>query len=207
LRKLIPHPATQILVWISLACAVQTLQSPVLYVLAILLLLVAAKIHAQRLFTLMRRTRWILLSLLVIYAFLTPGDELWSVFDLPSPTYEGVQEGLLQLSRLVCVLAGLAILLTLLTRTQMISGLYVLCYPVRYVGLSRERIAVRLALTLNYAESSMRDTASDWRGAIRHALASGKEHETEIELHVQPLIWMDAFLVAAASALLIRMWL
>lgn len=183
------------------------MQSALLHGLAILLLLVAAKMHAQRLFTLLRRTRWILLSLLVIYAFLTPGDALWSASYLPSPTHEGVLDGLMQLSRLVCVLAGLAILLTLLTRTQMIGGLYALCYPVRYVGLSRERIAVRLALTLHYAESSMRDTASDWRGAIRHALATGKEHETEIELHVQPLIWMDAFLVAAAGALLIRMWL
>jgi energy-coupling factor transport system permease protein len=207
LKKLTPHPATQILVWICLACVVQAMQSMLLHGLAILLLIVAAKTHAQRLFTLIRRTRWILLSLLVIYAYLTPGEVLWTASYLPSPTHEGLLDGLLQLSRLVCVLAGLAILLTLLTRTQMISGLYSLCYPVRYIGLSRERIAVRLALTLHYAESSMRDTASDWRGAIRHALASGNEHEIEITLHVQPLIWMDALLVVAASALLIRMWL
>lgn len=207
LKKHTPHPATQILVWICLACIVQITQSLVLHGLAILLLLIAAKTHAQRLFTLIRRARWILLSLLVIYAYLTPGESLWSVAYVPAPTHEGVQDGLMQLSRLVCVLAGLAILLSLLTRTQMIGGLYLLCYPVRYIGLSRERIAVRLALTLHYAENSMRDTAGDWRGAIRQALGSGKEHESEIELHVQPLGWMDALLVALASALLIRMWL
>lgn len=183
------------------------MQSLFLHGLAILLLLLAAKTHAQRLFTLLRRTRWILFSLLVIYAYLTPGEALWSVAYMPAPTYEGMLDGLMQLSRLVCVLAGLAILLSLLTRTQMIGGLYSLCYPVRYIGLSRERIAVRLALTLHYAENSMRDTASDWRGAISQAMVAGKEHETEIELQVQPLRWMDAFLVAAAGALLIRMWL
>jgi energy-coupling factor transport system permease protein len=207
LKKLMPHPATQILVWICLACVVQTMQSLILHGLAVLLLFVAAKMHVQRLFALMRRARWIALSLLVIYAFLTPGEELWGAGYIPAPTHEGLLDGLMQLSRLVCVLAGLAILLTLLTRTQMISGLYTLCYPVRYIGLSRERIAVRLALTLHYAESSMRDTANDWRGTIGHALVAGNERETEIELQVQPLIWMDAFLVAAASALLIRMWL
>ena len=207
MKKHTPHPATQILVWICLACIVQTMQTPLLHGLAIVLLLIAAKTHAQRLFTLLRRTRWILFSLLVIYAYLTPGEALWSVAYMPAPTYEGMLDGLMQLSRLVCVLAGLAILLSLLTRTQMIGGLYSLCYPVRYIGLSRERIAVRLALTLHYAENSMRDTVSDWRGAISQAMVAGKEHETEIELQVQPLRWMDAFLVAAAGALLIRMWL
>ena len=58
----------------------------------------------------------------------------------------------LQLCRLAFTLASLAILLNLLPRQQLISGLYVLTYPLRYVGLSRERLAVRLALTLQYAD-------------------------------------------------------
>lgn len=204
---MMPHPATQIMVWICLACLVQTLTPVFLYVFAGVLLLCALLLHARRLFILLRRTRWILLSLLLIYAFMTPGEALWLSAYLPSPTREGLLDGMVQLGRLVCILAGLSILLTLLPRERMIGGLYALCYPLRYIGLSRERIAVRLALTLDHAESTMRETATDWRGAIRHALASGKENETVIELHVQSPGRIDAVLWLAAGGLLIGIWL
>ena len=162
--------------------------------------------HAQRLFALMRRARWILFSLLVIYAFLTPGEELWSLPYGTSPTREGLQDGLIQLSRLAGMLAGLSILLTLLSREQMVSGIYSLAYPARFIGLSRERIAVRLALTLHYAESAMRDTASDWRVAIERALMTEQGDAAAIELQVQELTWMDGLLPAVCCALLIGMW-
>lgn len=202
-----PHPATQILVWICLSIVVQLLQSSLLPALAGILLFLALRVHAQRLFSLMRRARWILLSLLLIYAFLTPGAAFWTSPYLPSPTHEGMQDGLLQLSRLVCMLAGLSILLTLLPRAQLIGGLYVLAYPARHLGLSRERIAVRLALTLHYAESAMRDTASDWNAAIGSALRTAQAEATHIELHVQALTWLDIILLMAGAALLIGTWL
>lgn len=202
-----PHPATSILLWISLAIAVQTLQSVLLPACAFMLVLIAFRMHAQRFFALMRRSRWILFSLLLVYAFATPGQELWSWSYGIAPTREGLLDGVTQLGRLVCVLAGLSILLTLLSREQLISGLYVLSYPARYIGLSRERIAVRLALTLHYAESAMRDTASDWRAAIARAIASDAGQSTAIELQVPALTRMDFLLLALSAALLIRMWL
>jgi energy-coupling factor transport system permease protein len=193
------------LVWVCLAIVVQILPPAFLPAFAAVLLLVAFKMHTQRLFALLRRTRWIFFSLLLIYAFATPGEALWS-WDY-APTREGLLDGLLQLGRLACMLAGLSILLTLLSREQLIGGLYVLVYPVRYLGLSRERIAVRLALTLQYAENAMRDTAGDWRGAIEGALLPGAGAAANIELHVQPLGWRDIALLLLSAALLIGIWL
>jgi energy-coupling factor transport system permease protein len=192
-------------VWICLAIVVQTLQSVPLTVFSAISLLVAFGMHTQRLFTLLRRTRWILFSLLLIYAFSTPGAALWS-WEY-APTREGLADGLTQLARLVCVLAGLSILLTLLSRERLVGGLYSLFYPVRCIGLSRERIAVRLALTLHYAESSMRDTASDWRGAIEGALTSGAGDRENIELQVQTIRAIDIYLLILSAALLIWVWL
>jgi energy-coupling factor transport system permease protein len=196
-----PHPATQILVWACLAIVVQILPPAWLLAVACLLLLLAVKIHIRRLFTLLRRTRWIFFSLLLIYAFATPGEALW-VSDY-APTREGLREGLFQLGRIACVLAALSILLTLLKREQLISGLYTLAYPVRYLGLSRERLAVRLALTLHYAENAMRDTASDWRGAIRQACSGQSLDTAHISLSRHPLGWIDFGLLLAGTALLI----
>jgi energy-coupling factor transport system permease protein len=207
LKKHWPHPSTQIIIWICLAIIVQMLQATLLAVATVGLLLVAFKLHDQRLFTLMRRARWIMFSLLLIYAFMTPGEALWSLPYAPSPTREGVLDGLMQLARLSCVLSALSILLTLLTREKLISGIYLLAFPARFIGVSRERIAVRLALTLHYAESAMRDTASDWRSAIAQALAVGKSHSADIELQVQPLARVDVLLLVLSGALLLGVWL
>jgi energy-coupling factor transport system permease protein len=201
-----PHPVSQITIWICLAIVVQTLQSAFLPLLAVVLGFVAFKVHSLRLLALLRRTRWILISLLVIYAFLTPGIALWSFPYLPNPTQEGLFDGLMQLSRLICVLAGLSILLTFLSQAQLISGLYALFYPLRYVGISRERIAVRLALTLHYAEAAMQETAKDWRSGIERALVSEQGNIAEFELPMQRLAWIDGLLLLACSVIFIGMW-
>lgn len=204
--RMVPHPATQIVGWCVLAVMTQALQSlPVLSGLATMLVLLAFRLHERRLFELVYRARWILLSLMVIYAYATPGDELWHGSFAPSR--QGIEEGGLQLLRLLSVLAGLAILLTLLTRDKMIGGIYVLLHPLRYLGVAPQRVAVRLALTLHYAETAMRETAADWRGTIAAALAAGKAEDVQITLHMPSPNWGDALLLFAAIGLMIGLWL
>lgn len=200
------HPAVQILIWVLLALAAQRLQSFALLVFTATVTVVALRLCAVQLLRLLRRTRWILLSLLVIYAYTTPGAALWPQFGVASPTHEGLLDGVLQLGRLLSVLSGLAILLELLPQNQLISGLYTLAYPLRWFGLSRERIAVRLALTLEYAETAMGDTAKDWRTTISAALQPAATGAMHIELRVQPFGWIDVLLLLAGVAMLIGVW-
>jgi energy-coupling factor transport system permease protein len=112
----------------------------------------------------------------------------------------------MQLSRLVFVLAGLSVLLTSLSQEQLISGIYSLSYPLRLFGLSRERIAVRLALTLNYAEKAMQETANDWRSGIEHSLEPTNEYLSVYELPMQLPTWIDGLLIIIMGAILIGMW-
>ncbi|ADE12347.1 conserved hypothetical protein [Sideroxydans lithotrophicus ES-1] len=196
----------QILVWVLLALLAQHLRPIALLAVTFILFVLALSLCAKQILGLVRRTRWILVSLLLIYAYTTPGTALWFQLGIVSPTREGLLDGSLQLGRLLCVLSGLAILLELLPQSQLIGGLYTLAYPLRWLGLSRERIAVRLALTLEYAESAMRDTASDWRSTIRAAMqssASGPEH---IELKLQPFRAVDILLLLACAAVLTGIW-
>ena len=197
---IMPHSAVLILLWACLTIAMQSLQATALLLAGLPLLVVAGLLSAMRLRTLLRRTRWIMLSLLVIYAYATPGEAVWASLAQFSPTHEGLVDGLLQLCRLLFVLAGLSILLSLLPQQQLISGLYTLGYPLRYVGLSRERVAVRLALTLHYAESAMLDTAANWRGSIEQALTPGEIKQDSIELHTIPFTRRDALLLVAGCA-------
>lgn len=200
------HPAVQILVWIMLALLVQRLQGIVLLVTCVVLIGLALRLCAEQMLSLMRRTRWIMIVLMFIYAYTTPGGAVFTQFGTLSPTCEGLSDGATQLGRLLSVLAGLAILLDLLPQVRLISGLYSLMYPLRWFGLSRERSAVRLALTLENAESAMRDTASDWRNTIGDALkpsAAGTSH-IELELHAFKLV--DALVLLACVALMIGVW-
>jgi energy-coupling factor transport system permease protein len=182
------------------------MQTIALPLLALALSLIAFKAHSKRLLTLLRRTRWIIMSILFVYAFMTPGVGLWDLPYIPSPTREGLLDGLMQLSRLVFVLAGLSVLLTSLSQERLISGLYSLCYPVRFFGVSRERIAVRLALTLNYAEKAMQETAKDWRSGIEQSLEPNKELLYRIELPMQLPTWIDGLLIIIIGAILIGIW-
>lgn len=202
-----PHPAVQIYVWICLTLAAQMLGAYALTLLALMLIVLSFKICTARFFLLLRRTRWILFSVFLIYAYTSPGDLVWPQLGAFSPVADGIVGGLLQIMRLVTVLAGLSILLTLLSQSQLITGLYTLSRPLRLFGLSRERVAVRLALTLRYAESAMQETASNWRGSIEQLLAPVPVAPGFIELHAYPFSGRDWLLLMAASVVLLGIWL
>lgn len=197
-----PHPAVLLLSWAFLALALQSLHLTAVLCLGMILTVVAVKISALRLYALLRRTRWVMLSLLLIYGYVTPGAALWAPAGGFSPTQQGLADGLLQSCRLVFALAGLSVVLSLLPQRQLISGLYALTYPLRYLGLSRERIAVRLSLTLGYAESAMLDAAADWRGGVGRMLGPADAAHSRVELHTTAFTLRDGLLIGAGSAAL-----
>ena len=216
------HPATQILIWCVLVAAMQFLPATRMLVAGGFVLLSAFILSPHKFKQLVRRTRWIMFSLWLIYAYSTPGQAL---FDASfSPTREGLMSGALQLMRLLAALAGLAILLDRLHRQQLISGLYSLLLPLQWLGLSRERLAVRLALTLHYAEVGMLRAVS-WQDSLRsltfedeeltgtatvfHAPLRGETpnccvKDRTLELPVYRFAFADVLLLAGAVLLLWR---
>jgi energy-coupling factor transport system permease protein len=196
----------QIMLWILLVLLAQHQPPMTLLVVCLASCGIALRLCTEQFLGLLKRTRWIAFSLLLIYTYATPGVALWSQLGSYSPTIEGLQDGLLQLGRLLCALSSLAILLTSLSQERLISGLYSLAYLLRFFGLSRERFAVRLALTLQYAENAMRDAASDWHATIERSLQADATGAAHIELPRQRFGLVDALLLAAGLALLIGVW-
>jgi len=110
----------------------------------------------------LRRMRWFLLSILFIYAWLTPGVPLFSgAFD-PSwqPSVEGLQQGGQRLLALILIIAAVHWLLLVTPREQLIAALYWLGAPLQVLGLPRERFAVRLALVLGRVADVQRQVAA-----------------------------------------------
>lgn len=154
-------------------------------------LIVATLLIAGLLFTLslpqvrqtlvmVRRLRWLLLSILVIYGWFTPGVPL----DLPLPDYllptrDGLEDGLPRVLTLILILLAAGILLVSTSRQQFIAALYWLLSPLRYLHWRPERLAVRLALTLDYVTQQ----ESLWRippaSAARRGIKGRITHITE----------------------------
>lgn len=196
------HPAAQILTWCLLVATIQALTLATLLPVAGLILLAAMVVSRHGFMLLLRRTRWIMLSLLMIYAYSTPGQPLSDTLGVFGPSREGLADGVLQLTRLLAALAGLAMLLERLDRQQLIAGLYTLFAPLQLMGVSRERVAVRLALTLHYAEIAMLRETHSWQGSLRSLFEPHEEAVKQMELVLYRINIRDAWLVGVALLLL-----
>jgi energy-coupling factor transporter transmembrane protein EcfT len=160
------HPSVKIIFLLGLGVAVQLMQWPELVLTAITLAGLLLYLRAMLFFKILRRVRWLLIFLLLIYAYTTPGEYLRGFQSDFLPTYEGIASGMLQITRLILVLASLALLLATTRREDMMAGTYLLLRPLRLLGFSPERFAARLWLTLHYVEQ----TPLPRRQALRHLL-------------------------------------
>lgn len=198
------HPAAQIVTWCMLVAILQSLTLDVLFVSAGLIFLLAIMHSGRKLWQILRRTRWIMLSLMLVYAYSTPGQPFLEALGIFSPSREGLGDGVLQLTRLLSALASLAILLDRLPRQQLIAGLYTLLVPLKLIGVSRDRVAVRLALTLHYAEEAMLRQTTTWQDSLRSLFAAHGEDSKHMELTLYRFRIHDALLVS--FALLLSYW-
>ena len=167
------HPATAMLLWLFFVLWLE-FATPYWLLAAGLALLPWMRASTQIQFRrYVRRIRWLLLSLLLVYAYTTPGSMVWPALGSFSPYWEGLQYGLLRSARMLLLLAGLAILMAYLGRQQLLSGLYQLLFPLKFFGIQVERLAVRLWLTLDYAETALADTRPASFSARLTALRGG----------------------------------
>jgi len=198
------HPAAQILTWCVLVVSLQTMSLGILLVTAGFILLGAYAISRHKFTQLVRRTRWVMLSLILIYAYCTPGQPLSVSIGILSPSIDGLVDGTLQLTRLLAALAGLAILLDHMHRQQLIAGLFTLFAPLQLIGLPPERLAVRLALTLHYAEVALLREKYVWHEDLDSLFDRPGESNggSAIELPVIRFLISDVLLLGCAFVLL-----
>lgn len=198
------HPAAQIMSWCLLVATIQALSPDALLIAAGPILLLALALSGHKFIQLLRRIRWIMLSLLLVYAYSTPGHPLLDELGIFSPSREGLTDGVLQFTRLLVALAGLAILLDKLHRQQLIAGLYTLFTPLQWLGLSRERLAVRLALTLHYAEVAMLRGTHTWQDTLRSLFEPQREtgERKHMELPLIRFAVADVLLLSGATTML-----
>ena len=146
------HPFVKILYFVLILFLMSFMSNQLLYILALIISVFAAGLQLRNFLRIIKRMRWLFFSILIIYAFATPGQ---LIPDIPvnfAPTFEGIQQGLLQVVKLLIALAALTLLFVGSSKEQLILGMYMLLKPLKHLGLNVEKFAVRLFLTLDYVE-------------------------------------------------------
>ncbi len=197
------HPASLISIWLGFALCIPWLRAQDLAVVAGVLIVALLLGRSPDFFKLLRRTRWLLLSLILVYAFATPGESLVPAFGDYGPSREGLFSGGLQALRLAALLAGLAALLSGASRDRILAGLYFLLHPLSRLRVDIDRIAARVWLTLYYAEQRELGRPREWREAFRAALdEEGGGENPVVSLEIGHLSGLDYFALALGALLL-----
>ena len=165
------HPTVRLIVWCALAALVQWLPLTALSLACAAALAAAIGLAAERLSLLLKRTRWLMLALLLLFAFATPGVYLLPSLGSLGPTEEGIRLGFEHLLRLLFVLSTLAVLLQITGVEGLVAGLHGLILPLAWLGLDRGRVALRLMLVLHYVEQA--PAGLNWREWLGPAAEEG----------------------------------
>ena len=173
------HPSSALLVCLIAVVAIQFLGLAGLALVASVLLTLSNAGGGW--WRLLRRMRWLLLSVWLILAYGSSGDAL---FDFAwMPTYEGVREASLHVARLALMLGCLAWLFVRLGNRGLLVALQSLLQPLSRFGLGSERLVVRLSLVMQNLQAGVQKGA--WRSMLDGNLAAAGAAET-LRVEVSP---------------------
>lgn len=190
------HPATLLLTWVAGLLALPLLPLTALVPLAILLPAAAFAYAPKRTATLLRRARWLLVSIAVLFAVATPGLSAPAPLDRMGITLDGLTLAAEHLARLVALLATLAVLHEYLGSRGLVAGLHWLLGPLFLWPGLRERIVVRLMLVIDFVEEGV--PAGGWRAWLGDADVG----PAALSLEVRRVGWFDwAALACVAGGL------
>lgn len=181
------HPATRLVTWLVLLVAVQFLSGMVLAAVCLLTPALGARVM-RRGWRLIWRARWLLLSLLVVFAWGTAGDTLWN--SGMAPTREGILDAIKHLGRMFLVLVFVAAFLEFMPLADLISASHALLLPFRRCGMDSTRGVVRLMLVLRYVETLPRPR--DWKNLLETPELCTSE---VVEINHQAPGWGDAVVI------------
>ena len=188
------HPFVKIACFFFLLLLLQYLSPSSIAVLCGLVCLLAAVLNLPHFSQLIKRMRWLFLSLLLVYAYATPGEYLAFLPLNVAPSYEGLHLGLMQIAKLLIAVASLSALFASASKSQLMAGLWTLLSPLRLVGLNVERFTVRMLLTLHYVEQMAVQTKLklDFSQLDKLALAPDEPGATPPLILAQPAFtWFD----------------
>lgn len=197
---------TVLLLWLGLVGGALYLPSPQLLFVSAAFLLIAFVAAYGQVRRILFRSRWLMISLIGMFVWLTPGTPIpWTA----GATFEGARFAGDQLARLLLSIAAVAVLVRVLDSSRLVAGLRDLAAPLAVMGINRDRLAVRLALTLDRIDRGDPDfsgVVAALRGGIADNALVGKAAK-QIEISSSGLGRPDVAAIALACLLILAGWM
>ncbi len=185
------HPATLLFAWGGLVTLMQPLGPKSLAWIAVVILPLAVLFARRRTLTLIRRSRWLFLSIALLFVLATPGQRLPGFVGDVGVTRDGILLAAEHVLRLLLLLASLATLHERLGTTGMMAGMHWLLAPIARWRTLRERIVVRLMLVLDHVEGAK---AANWREWL-NGDQQGADHLTLVVGTARAIDWVTMALL------------
>jgi hypothetical protein len=186
------HPTLLLAGWMGFALTLQWQSSAGVMVAALCCILASGVFARARTLRLLLRARWLLLSLVILFIFFTPGEYLPGTLGDVGISYEGLWLALGHCGRLIALLASLALLHECIETSGLLAGLYCLLVG----GPWRERTVVRLMLVLEYVEQACGER--HWRDWLSDEVIGAEGGAEYCHLRVTALDWRDRSILIAA---------
>lgn len=170
-----------------------------------------------------RRMRWLFLSLFIIYGWFTPGSPLPLTLPVSMlawlPTMQGLEEAAVRIASLVIVVLAVHLLLHITSREELLGAILWWLKPLGYAGIAHERLAVRMALVLETVpkvqplihealaghHQANLSNAGQVAAALYHNVLNHAEQQTchtiEIPNVTSPPVWQWLFPIGMAVVL------
>jgi energy-coupling factor transporter transmembrane protein EcfT len=193
------HPAARLLLWLMLAIFMQLAAFPWLAGIALFCLFAGAKTR-RHWWRLLLRTRFLLLTLFLVFAWSVPGESPGGWL----PSGEGVMEAALHVLRLILFLGTLAWLLAPLRPNDLMGALWFLLRPCRVLGLPVDKSVVRLSLVLEYMENPPaareKGEKSSWKTWLEE---NEEEAESPMPVRISLPLWRGRDTLSLVCAALV----
>lgn len=190
------HPATRLVGWFAVIVFIQLARGPILWGFGFVVVALGLLLARRRCLRLVRRARFLLITLVVLFAFFTPGEVLVSALGQASPTREGLVLAASHGVRLLSVLFVVALILETIDERTLVSGLMSLAAPLGVFGFPVERLALRMLLVMAYVE---RPPEGGWRALLDGPAPPGGA----LRVRRQPLTMRDRLLITAVVCALL----
>ena len=188
------HPTVKIVIFILLLIIIPQLKFSGLLGLAFVLLLGLIHFRVRNFISMIQRMRWLFLSMLVIYAYTTPGEYLSNLPIELAPSYEGLRDGLYQMTRISLALAGISILMSTSTKESLMGGIYILIKPLSFLNVSPERFTARLYLTLqNVDKIKGQNKRQDKKSSLQERFQAYLSDSQTLFSHEKVCLWIPRF--------------
>lgn len=146
------HPFVKILLFIFTLLLMSYLSNVYLLFMCLILSIYAIWLARSGFLSVLKRMKWLFISIFIIYTFGTPGEYIRHIPASVAPTVEGCVLGGMQIAKLLIALATLSILFATSSKEQLMIGLHLLLSPLNLLGMNTNKFTARLLLTLDYVE-------------------------------------------------------